>query len=261
MGNKYYYIDLVYQSEYSSNNSQPELAKWNKNYYVELRENFEGWPYLSVTITKFKSDNFHKPQSDKYQKVKPIIEELFEDYYNNTLRTIYSTKLCKSEFYLIENSRDWYQIEYYSEDEKNKRKICIDFRNSIEDLWLMIYSNRGYSGRPQARKNGKPIKHEDFMMFFNLTMKFLSDHNSYQVYMDKYIKDFLKLVSGDKKIENFDLNANKAFKNIIDSLVKRKATIEKRLIENDKDNQEMRIKLRGELEGIKYAIKTVHIYK
>lgn len=260
MDSKYFYISHV-QYEYSSNNRQPEIVKWNKAHYVEIFENVEWRPYISLSIVKYKSDSFSKPKSDKYQSVKPIIEDLFDDYYNHALRNIYSTKLCESEFYLIENSKDWFQLEYYSEDEKDKRNVSIDFRNSIEDLWLMVDSNHGHKSRPNARKNGKPIKQEDFLLFLNLTLRFLSDHNSYEVYLDNYIKDFLKLVSGDKKIESFDLSADKAFKSILEALEKRKAKIEKRLIENDQDTQEDRIKLRGELEGLNYAIKTVHINK
>lgn len=260
MESKYFYISHV-QLEYSSNNRQPEIVKWNKTCYVEMYENVEWRPYISFSIVKFKTDSLSKPKSDKYQSVKPIIEELFEDYYNHALRNIHSTKLSESEFYLIENSKNWFQVEYYSEEEKNKRSVSIDFRDSIEDLWLMVGSNHGYRGRQNARKNGKPITREDFLLFLNLTLRFLSDHNSYQVYLDKYLKDFYKLVSGDKMIEIFDLSADKAFKEIIEQLETRKKTIEKRLIENDQDTKEDRLKLRGELEGINYSLKTINIHK
>lgn len=260
MDSKYFYISHV-QFQHSSNNRQPEIVKWNKAHYVEMYENVEWWPYISLSIVKYKSDSYPKPKSGKYQSVKPIIEDLFDDYYNHALRNIFSNNLCETEFYLIEKSKNWFQLEYYSEDVKDKRNVSIDFRNSIEELWLIVDSNHVHRSRPNARKNGKPIKQEDFLLFLNLTLRFLSDHNSYEVYLDTYIKDFLKLVSGDKKIESFYLSADKAFKDILDTLDKRKSKIEKRLIENDQDTQEDRIKLRGELEGLNYAIKTVHINK
>ncbi|MCG8697688.1 MAG: hypothetical protein MI922_06500 [Bacteroidales bacterium] len=260
MESKYYYINPV-KDEYLSSRWFPEINKWNKAYVVDLRENVEWSPCISLSIVKYRSDSFPKPKSDKYQKVKPILEELFDDYYNHSLQNIYSAELCENEFYLIENSKSWYQIEYYSENEKDKRSLTIEFRDCIDDLWLRVEYNHSYKGRPNARKNGKPINKEDFFQFVNLTLKFLADHNSYQIYLDTYIKDFYNLASGNKKIEHFDLNADKAFKSILTTLEKRKIKIEKRLIENDEDSQGDRIKLRGELEGINYAIKTININK
>jgi len=44
-------------------------------------------------------------------------------------------------------------------------------------------------------------------------------------------------------------------------LEKRKKEIEKRLIENDQDSKDIRLQLRGELEGINYSLKIIDIHK
>ena len=92
-------------------------------------------------------------------------------------------------------------------------------------------------------------------------MKFLSDQNSYKVYLDSYLKDFYSLTKGDNAIIEFELSAERAYKEIFYLLESRKTTIEKRLIENDQDSPEDRIRLRGEIDGINYALSSIKINK
>lgn len=214
-----------------------------------------------MNVCKFQEKSWHTPKSTKYQKVKPVLEELFTDYYENALRHINEFDINEGEYYILKHSHDWYQITYYSTDKNNRQHIIIDFRDSIEDLSIEIYHLPGYSGRPSVRKNGDPITLENFKQYLNLTLKFLSDHESYEVYLDSYIKSFYNLASGSNVIEGFDITSEKAFKNIIEQLEHRKSTIEKILIEEDNIEPKERERQRGELAGIKYAIKTVNINK
>lgn len=62
------------------------------------------------------------------------------------------------------------------------------------------------------------------------------------------------LANGKDTIEEFLITGEKAFEKIIEQLKERKETLEKRLIENDTDPAQERAKLRGELEGLHYAI-------
>ena len=60
-----------------------------------------------------------KPVSDKHQKVKPVITEIFLSHYNLAFKFIHETDIDEGEF-------------IYPKNEKEGRKIEIDFRDSIE---------------------------------------------------------------------------------------------------------------------------------
>ena len=249
--NKYYYITYP-----SSQKHLAEVVKWNECFTIEVVENVDFKQVIDLSINKLQK-NISKPVSDKFKKVKPVIKEIFLDHYTLALKFIHETDIDDGEFYLSKKSKSWYVIEYYSKNEKEKRKIEIDFRDSIEDLWLMFRSTPGFNGRPFARKNASPITDVLFKQFLNLTIQFLYDPDSLNTFLNDYIKNFYKLCKGETKIEGFIISAEKSFQMISDQLASRKKYLEKRLIENDKDSALDRIKFRGELEGILYAMKVI----
>lgn len=250
--NKYYYITYP-----SSQRHLAEVVKWNESFTIEVVENVDFRQVIDLSINKLQK-NISKPVSDKFKKVKPVIKEIFLDHYTLALKFIHETDIDDGEFYLSKKSKCWYVIEYYSKNEKEKRKIEIDFRDSIEDLWLMFRCTPGFNGRPFARKNASPITDVLFKQFLNLTIQFFYDPDSLNTFLNDYIKNFYKLCKGETKIEGFIISAEKSFQMISDQLASRKEYLEKRLIENDKDSSLDRIKLRGELEGILYSLKVIN---
>ena len=58
----------------------------------------------------------------------------------------------------------------------------------------------------------------------------------------------------------FDLSNAKAIKDIISQIEDRKLFIEKQLIEVDNISKEDRIKLRGELTGLSFALETINVH-
>lgn len=65
------------------------------------------------------------------------------------------------------------------------------------------------------------------------------------------------MVGEKTSIDGFIINAEKQFSDILVQLNSRKNYIEKHLIEVDTDSNVDRAKLRGELDGIEYAVKTI----
>lgn len=253
---KYYYIINP-----SLQRNVPVVMKWNESFTVEVEENVDFRQDIDLSINKLSQKNISKPVSDKYKKVKPVIKEIFWDHYTLALKFIHETEIDDGEFYLSKKSKNWYVIEYYSKNEKEKRKIEIDFRDNIEDLWLMFRCTPGFNGRPYARKNASPITEVQFKQFLNLTIQFLYDPDSLTTFLNDYIKNFYLLCKGETKIEGFIISAEKSFQIIIDQLASRKQYLERRLIENDKDSALDRMKFRGELVGILYAINVINSNK
>jgi hypothetical protein len=252
---QYFYVrhDVKFTS-----NRQPSVIKWTPVFSLEVEENVEWRQFISLSIFKHGGKGLTKPVSDTYTKVKPIIKETFLDHYTLALKYIHESPIDDGEFYLYQHSKDWYEVTYFSKTEKDKRGIEIDFRDGIEDLWLMFNGFPGHKNRPKFRKNGKPLTEEIFRQFLNLTIQYFYDPDSVTIYLEDYIKNFRSLCAGDNKIQGFVISANKAFEAIIQQLELRKQHIEKQLIESHSDSSVDRAKLRGELEGINYAIKTIN---
>lgn len=253
---KYYFINS------DLGKFKTSLSKWNERFYIDVIENYERIQSIDVFLLKFK-DKSEKPKTGSYQKVRPVLKELFEDHYNGALRYIAKNNIEDWEYYIIRNSKRWFEVEAFSTNDSSiKGCIKLDLRDSIENVYFSVYASKSLKERPQARKNGAPTTHEHFKQFLNMSLQYLSDHESLLIYYEKFLDNFYKLVSGDEmKVELFDISAEKSFKQIISQLEKRKIIIENRLIDNDQDSKEKRVQLRGELEGIIYSLKTIDIYK
>lgn len=253
---KYFYIDSQMGRLGAS------LSKWNERFSIEVTENYERIQCIDVYLLKFK-EKPDKPKSTTYQKVRPVMKELFEDHYNGALRLMAKKNIADWEYYIIKEDKKWMKLEAYSTNQsKTKGSISLDLRNDIGDFNLTVYASNELRGRPQARKHGVPIPYEQFKMSINLTLQYLSDHESLLIYQEQYGENFNKLLSGHgKNVELFDVSAEKSFKLIISQLEKRRKAIEERLIENDQDSKGKRLQLRGELEGIRYALRTIDIHK
>ena len=59
-------------------------------------------------------------------------------------------------------------------------------------------------------------------------------------------------------MEDFIISGERSFEAVLTQLQSRKEYLQKRLIENDDDSATDRLKLRGELEGVTYAINVIN---
>lgn len=257
---RFYYTKPVIES-ITFGKRHPQILKDNPNYLIEVEEDVDFRQVIGLTICKHKQSNFPKLASTEYDKVTPVIKEIFLKHYNLALKFIHEINISDGEFYIYPRSKDWWQLCYFSNDLKNKWNIEIDFRDSMDDLWLIIYSRPGHSGRPGFRKNGTPIEAVVFKQFLNLTIQYLSDSESLLILLEDYIRNFRLLASGNERIEGLIISTSKSFEEILNQLDLRKQSLEKRLIENDSDSTIERAKLRGELDGIGYSIKTILSFK
>jgi len=195
MGSKYFYY--TYPSSSFSSRTMPQVVKWEEDVAVEVDESVDFRQHISLTLDKLPQKNIRPPKSDKYLKVNPILPEVFSRIYNLGLKLISEIDVSEGEFYLTKHDKDWYVVEYFSLDEKHRWSISIDLRDAVDNLWLMLFSSRGHKGRPQTRKKGTPISIAEFKQYLNLTLKFLSDPDSYKVYLYEYLKSFYALCTED----------------------------------------------------------------
>lgn len=251
--NKYYYLSPK-SASYSS--IRTNVINWNKNFYIEVDENVEFKPCIVLTVGKFSEEVVEKPKSSDYQTVKPILQEIFFDHYHLVLKQLNKTDISEGEFYLITHNKDWFEVLFFPSGKK-QINISIDFRDSIESLWLIFCGSSNLRFRPSARKKGTPIPSAQFKQIMDLTLKYLYDKDSLKVLLQNYIKNFKHLCDGEIDFEIFKVNDDQIFKKVVNQLNQRKRSIEQQLIENDNYSESERIKMRGEIEGINYALETI----
>jgi len=256
--NKYFYIKDI--SAYESRRQPPHLMMWNPVYSVEVDEDVDWGQRIELSTFRLNQKD-KRPASTKYSRVTAVIKEVFYSHYTLALKYIHEAIIDDGEFYLYKHSNDFFEIQYYSRDEKDKRSIQIDFREGVEYLMLTVDARPGHRYRPKFRKDAVAITDEQFRQFLNLTIQFFYDPDSMFMLLEDYIKNFKLLCAGETKIEGLIISVSKSFEEIFKQLDQRKEYIEKRLIENDADSNIDRVKLRGELEGINYAVKVINMNK
>ncbi len=234
------------------------LLKWNNQYSIDVNENVDFDQQINFSFYKLGQKD-SKPTGDKYTKVKPVIKESFLDHYKLAVKYIHETAIDEGEFYLRRHSKDWTEIQYFSKNEKYKWNIKISFRDTIEEFTLRVICEPGHKYRPRFRREAVAMAPELFKQLLNQTIQFCHDSDSMVTLAETYIKNFTLLLGGDTKVEGLVISASKAFEEIFKQLQLRTDYIEKRLIENDEDSGLDRAKLRGELEGIGYAVKAINM--
>lgn len=253
MESQYYYKE----EQGINNRVHKDVLKINPNFTLAVDEMVEDSQRVDLFINRLGQKGHKKPKSDKYTRVLPILKENFFDYFNRALKYLNEVAITDGEFLLVTKTVDWFQVFFFSTDPKLKATIIVDFRNSIDDLWLIVEGSTSAKERANARKYGSAIDVQMFKRILALTLKYLYDTDSVEVQLEKFIENFKGLCNGDDTIVPFtdsDKNNNNF---IIHQLEKRKEAIETRLIENDQDGPNDRIKLRGELEGIQYALQVI----
>jgi len=252
---RYYYIKHVSlsvpQRIYSS------LVKMSESFSVEINENVDFSQRIQVEVNRFGGKNDTKMTGSKYEKVTPMVKDVFLGYYNLALKYMHEHIIDDGEFYLLRHSKQFYEAQYFSRNEKDKSNINIKFVDRIQALSVDLDCGPGHKYRTRFRKEASPITEEQFRQFFNLTIRFIYDPDSYTVFTEDYIKNFQMLCEGDNKIPGFIISAEQIFQHIQSKLQARKEFIEKHLIENDTDSAAERVRLRGELDGILYAISVI----
>jgi hypothetical protein len=228
------------------------VHQWNPNFQVQVENGFR----IQIEIDKLHEKRGSEPENSEFQEVKTITREIFLKQYRLAINQFFKEEIVEGSFYLMEHSEEFYEIVYFSENKKERKIIVIDFREDIG--WVSLTISSVTSKRKSTFiKKAKVITIDRFKNFLQLTRRFLDDSDSVLGTVENYIKNFNKLVSGKDEIGRLITTGERYFASVLEQLKMRKSDIEKHLIEVDTDSNTDRTKLRGELNGIDYAIKII----
>jgi hypothetical protein len=248
ISDKYY----RYKTTYSRSRESYSLLRNNPLFEVLVSHNVN-LPDINITIDNHDKKYFKRPTSSKYEKVSEIDKDSFYNYFNISLDVIKGATWNNAEYYLIKYT-DSFHLIAFSEDPRIK--IDINISNDLDFTELKVGFYSSFSYRPSIRKRGIPITEEVFCFVFKESIKFIEDDCSYVLNR----KEFWDRISKAIKEEILPVTSNNSrtnFDQLLDQLETKKKQIEQHLIERDTDTAQERASLRGEKDGINYAIKAI----
>jgi hypothetical protein len=216
--------------------------------------------HLRVYITKNGNRSVYETscKSDEFNIIKPTAKADFYKAYNSCLRNIHQVDLNDGEFYLVKKKQSpALGIAWFSKEEKRRLGLLIEFYDDKKDFQLSIdYNIQAGKIAHHFRKAGNTLSPVVFRSFYNGVLNFLHDpenyHTGHAILMDQYraitvgeVPEITVFTSS-----SWDPNNNIA----IEKITNRITAIERRLIELDTDTSSERMKMRGELEGLKFAL-------
>lgn len=220
-----------------------------KYLYISINEDWEYNPRIEINYSQECISEV--TEASQYVKVKRIIPEIFDSYYNSTIRKLSESFLENGEYYYKYNIKRC-QLYLFTDT----RHVIIDIHNDIDNFYCRITRYTGIRGRNTVRKELDTLPEEVMKQLFSLTIELLHDPQNLKNLKGEYYKQLDLLIEKKEPIKGLILNVDIAFNEVRTQIASRIKTIENRMINFD-DTLENRNELRGELKGLKYCLKVL----
>lgn len=220
--------------------------------------------HLRVYITKNGNRSVYESscKSDEYNIIKSAAKDDFYRAYNSCLRNIHHIDLSDGEFYLVKKKQSpVLGIAWFSRQEKRRLGLLVEFFDNEKDFHLTIDCNiQAGKNAHHFRKAGNTLSPMAFRFFFNGVLNFLHDPENYHVGYEILMDQYRSITAGEVPDISPPLSSswNPDTSVAIDKITNRISAIERRLIELDTDTSNERMKMRGELEGLKFALIAIN---
>lgn len=216
--------------------------------------------HLRVYITKNGNRSAYETshKSDEYNIIKSAAKDDFYEAYNRYLQNIHHVDLSDGEFYLVKKKQSHAQgIAWFSKEEKRRLGLLIEFYDNKRDFHLRIDCNI-QAGKivHHFRRASNTLSPSAFRSFFNRIFNFLHDPENYHVGHAILMNQYRLIAVGE--VPEITVPASSSWNPgnsiAVDKIKNRITAIEQRLIGLDTDSSDDRVKMRGELEGLKFAL-------
>lgn len=234
------------------------IYRYSSAMMVSVETNIDRRQHICVYFTKNGNKSAYETdwKSTDACIVKPATKEAFYQAYNHNLAYLHENDYSQGECYLnTSNGRLPHGMARFSASEQDKKGLIIAFHNEPKDFTLRIDNFKTWKGIQHFRKAGHVIELSQFAQFYKGVLHFLHDPENYEIHYELLIQQFKAIIVGEQPelptYSYMPLDHNP----IREKIEYRIAAIEKRLIELDSDSREERIKMRGELDGLKFALQ------
>lgn len=253
--------EIYYTQTDKSGNNKITISAYSNSMFIDIELAEKNSKSLVVNVNKYISnkDNW-MPRSDEETLVKIISKDAFDKHYSKLLREIYNLDRSSGEFYYYKSyGKKIDGVAWFSNDKLDKKNILIKLDNQKEDFDLTLTCADSWKNIQHFRRAGNTIERESYNLFFKSLLNFLYDRGNYVINYFDLVDLFNKMLNGDVKEQEMTENIKWQSDNskLIVAISNRISAIERRLMEIDSDTLEERIKMRGELEGLLFALNIV----
>jgi hypothetical protein len=223
----------------------------NPCFEVSVNDNVD-MPDIDISIDNYEKKYFKRPTGSKYEKINEIDKDSFYNYFNISLDVLKSTTWNTAEYFLIKYTNSYKLIAF---TEVPRLRLVASVMNDIDFMDISVGIKRSFSSRPGIRKSGITISEEIFCYVFKETINFIEDDCSYLINRKEFWDKISKAIKGELT-PTADNKIQINYQQLIEHLDIKKKQIEQFLMDKD-DTALKRATLRGEKDGINYAIKTI----
>lgn len=254
-----YFLDTFLNDKYSFGTYTEEtIILWSPNLFVTLHERIDWYPRIEVRYDKLLENKFAIPKSSKINKVRPILSELFDDYYKFSLSSLSKITFSNNDEFYLDRSSNTIDLQSFSNDKKNPRNnLTIHLVNSIDRFELEICKSAPGTSRRPWKNNTTAISKDEFSQFVSIVLQYLSDRHSFIILMNDFITKYLQLCDDPSPFSGYLINPSVEIEHIYKQIELHKNFIEKQLIEDDNKTPLQRSSLRGQLVGLDFSLKTI----
>ena len=246
--------------ETTRSNDDSGLIRLSRDLMVAFSLPVDQKKNLSINVGKNGNQVFEGEfKTDEYTIIKRISKDEFYQNYHQLLRCYHEIDISSGELYLIKKKNmATTGMVWFSAEPVRRLGLSIDFYNADKIITLTIDCSVQFGKNVRHfRKASNIINQGKFHLFLRVLFHYLHDYENLSSNLKPLFGQFEEVVNGGKLtlpgISDWQKDNNVA----IEKLTNRILSIEKRLLEIDNDTPEERIRMRGELEGLKFALITI----
>jgi hypothetical protein len=245
--------------ETTRSNDDSSLIRLSRDLMVSFSLPVDQKKNLSINVGKNGNQAFEGEfKTDEYSIIKRISKDKFcQDYYQ-LLRCYHELDISSGEFFLIKKKDMATGMVWFSGEPVRRLGLSIDFYNADRIISLTIDCCVRFGKNVRHfRKAGNIIDEDKFHLFLRVLFHYLHDYENLSFNLKPLFGQFEEVVNGGKLTFPSASDWQKDNSVAIEKLTNRILSVEKRLLEIDNDTPEERIRMRGELEGLRFALTTI----
>lgn len=229
--------------------SESSVVFNTKEYNLECRKGYQ--QYQGIAFEKGTISRVSIPKDTKTKKHQKTTHGVFDDYYARNYWRLQRSFLEDAD-YVVDVSED----RIFAAACKELDYIALYVFYWDGDPRVELYTSRRPTNYKSVFKDGKQVDESVFRQIFNLTLELMYDPEIANREVFNYWEQLRMLCDGDEPVRGITINADYYFNDLRKKVSSRIKHIEKRLIDEDGPAEE-RAALRGEIKGLKYALRAI----
>lgn len=251
-----YYL-RTWQKTYKVLPDEDYIIRNSPRIELRMRED-SGYPEIELEFRQ--SEQIKRPKSGKQHKYKEIDKATYESYLTHFVKQLESCTWESAEYYLADpaispSSLGGIEFAMFTKKARSQFFTVVNFSEYDGGMDMAVNQGAKFSYRNSYRKKATPIPQSAFLAAFKESIKYVADGEGYIANYESYRHIMNQIVQGNlPRAQNVP---STGLEQLIARLEYKRGEITARLIQNDTDQGITRASLRGEREGIEFALRSI----